>query len=86
MRRVRILTPKAQEQYQEEVHRYRDVLLRFSEDIKSSMLNCATCTKDINVLTLLEEKLQTVENDIKIFMINSVITLIVYIQWAVWTC
>lgn len=57
-RRVHTLTQKAQEQYQEKVQRYRDILLRFSEDIESVLIECASSAKEIYALKSVKEKLE----------------------------
>lgn len=50
-RRVRTLTPKAQEVYLDKVNRYEFIISRCIDEIKNILMDIASCSKQIKVLT-----------------------------------
>nr|XP_034334754.1 uncharacterized protein LOC117691934 [Crassostrea gigas] len=50
-RRVRTLTPKAQEVYLDKVNRYDFIISRCIDEIKNILMDIASCSKEIKVLT-----------------------------------
>lgn len=50
-RRVRTLTPKAQEVYLDKVNRYEFIISRCIDEIKNILMDIASCSKEIKVLT-----------------------------------